>query len=289
MYKHLLILVIMLGLASGVTIAQPMALSLDQALELALKNNINIQNAQEDLVKARAQRKEAFSAALPVISAFGQASHSFSIATQPLAFPIPFGVIDDNGVPVPLTDASGNSVPLTDPYGNIIPGMNLQMTGVQLVPVDLAFGTDNTMVYGINLTQPLFEGRVIAAIRGANVYGDLATSAAEVTRLSVIENTKKAFFQVLLADKMVSVMENSLEVMERNLANVTALFAQGKTAEFDVIRADVQVANQTTMVSNARKMSALAQAGLKRSCGIRIGQEIVTVGKLEVSVKADLN
>ncbi len=286
MNKSLRILFIILGLF-GSGYSETLELSLEKAIDLALENNVSMQNAQEDLVKARAQRKEAFSSALPVISAFGQISHSFSIASQPMSFPVPFGVIDALGNPVPLTDDSGNMVPYIDPFGNVT-NNNLQLTGVQLVPVDLAFGTDNTMVYGVNLTQPLFEGRVIAAIRGANVYGDLANSAAKVTRLSVIENTKKTFYQVLLADRMISVMENSLQVMNQNLANVTALYAQGKTAEFDVIRADVQVANQTTMVSNARKIRELAYAALKRSCGLSIGQDIQTVGELQVEIKSDL-
>ncbi len=288
MNKQLSILFLIAGIFLSRGTSQTIELSLEQAIDLALKNNVSMQNAHEDLVKAKAQRKEAFSSALPVLSAYGQLSHSFSIAAQPMSFPIPFGVIDAAGNPVGLTDEMGNPVPLTGPDGVAIPGMNLQMTGVQLIPMSLAFGSENTMVYGLNLTQPLFEGRVIAAIRGANVYGDLANSAADVTRLSVIESTKKAFFQALLADKMIHVMENSLEVMKKNHSNVTALFAQGKTAEFDVIRADVQVANQTTMVSNVRKMRALAFAGLKRSCGLKISQEIEPLGRLEVEIKTDL-
>ena len=288
MNKQFLTLLMILGMFFSTGSSQVMELTLEQAVDLALENNVNMQNAQEDLLKAKAQRKEAFSSALPVLSGFGQLSHSFSIATQPMSFPVPFGVIDAAGNPVPLTDGSGNPVPFTDANGNIIPGMNLQMTGVQLVPVDLAFGSENTMVYGLNLTQPLFEGRVIAAIRGANVYGDLAISAADVTRLSVIENTKKAFYQVLLADKMIFVMEQSLDVMKQNLKNVSAFFAQGKTAEFDVIRADVQVANQTTMVSNARKMRELAYAGFKRNCGLSIRQEVKTIGKLEVEINDNI-
>ncbi len=287
MNKLLMTLVLCLIMASGAR-AQTLKLDLEQSVLLALKNNVNMQNAKEELAKAKAQRKEAFSSALPVVSAFGQLSHSFSIASQPLAFPIPFGVIDLNGDPVPLRDDNGDLVPFIGSDGIAVPGRNLQMTGVRLIPVDLAFGNDNTMVYGINLTQPLFEGRVIAAIRGANVYGDMANSAAEVTRLSVIENTKKAFFGVLLADKMVSVMENSLAVMEQNLTNVKAQYAQGKTAEFDVIRADVQVANQTSMVSNARKMRDLAYAGLKRSCGLQLHEVIETIGELQIEINNDL-
>ena len=288
MNKYMLTLIVSFSLIISVN-AETMELDIDQAVKLALKNNVQMQNSKEDLLKAKAQRKEAFSSALPVVSAFGQVSHSFAIGAQPLSFPVPFGVIDASGNPVALTDRFGNPVPFIGADGIAVPGQNLQMTGIQMVPLEIAFGSDNTMVYGLSLTQPLFEGRVIAAIRGANVYGDLATSAVDVTRLAVIENTKKAYYGVLLADRMVSVMQNSLEVMKRNLANVTALYEQGKIAEFDVIRADVQVANQTTMVSNARKMKALAYAGLKRSCGLDIDQEIVTQGKLRTEIESDLD
>lgn len=288
MNKLLLTFVVSLTL-TAIAQAETLQLDLDQAVGLALENNVSMQNAREDLLKAKAQRKEAFSSALPVVSAFGQLSHSFAIGAQPMSFPVPFGVLDAAGNPVSITDDSGNTIPYIGQDGIPIPGQHLQQTGIQMVPLELAFGSDNTMVYGLSLTQPLFEGRVIAAIRGANVYGDLATSSAAVTRLTVIENTKKAYYGVLLADKMISVMKNSLEVMERNLANVTALYEQGKTAEFDVIRADVQVANQTTMVSNARKMKELAYAGLKRSCGLQIDQEIETLGELETSIDSNLD
>jgi outer membrane protein len=288
MNKITLTLLISFSLMNSVH-AEPMELDIEKAVNLALKNNVQMQNAKEDLLKAKAQRKEAFSSALPVISAYGQVSHSFAIGVQPLSFPVPFGVIDAAGNPVPLTDAFGNPVPFIGRDGVPVPGQNLQMTGIQMIPLELAFGSDNTMVYGLSLTQPLFEGRVIAAIRGANVYGELANATVDVTRLAVIENTKKAYYGVLLADRMVSVMQNSLEVMNRNLANVTALYEQGKIAEFDVIRADVQVANQTTMVSNARKMKELAYAGLKRSCGLDGDQEIVTQGRLRTEIDRDLD
>jgi len=272
-------------LLQGIALGEVVELDLSKAIDLALENNIQMQNAKEELIKAKAQKKEAFSSALPVVSAFGQASHNFSIASQPALFPFAAGLIDANGEPIPM---DGN-VPARDPAGNLIPGAFLQGFGFQFVPIEMAFGNDNTMVYGLNLTQPLFEGRVIAAIRGAGALSDLTNYSTEVTRLSVIEKTKQAFYGVLLADKMIEVFEHSLTVLNQNLDNVKALYDQGKTAEFDVIRAEVQVANQTTMVSNARKMKELAYAGLKRNCGIDLEDEISAVGELQVEVQSDLD
>ena len=161
MNKYMLTLIVSFSLIISVN-AETMELDIDQAVKLALKNNVQMQNSKEDLLKAKAQRKEAFSSALPVVSAFGQVSHSFAIGAQPLSFPVPFGVIDASGNPVALTDRFGNPVPFIGADGIAVPGQNLQMTGIQMVPLEIAFGSDNTMVYGLSLTQPLFEGRVIA-------------------------------------------------------------------------------------------------------------------------------
>ena len=236
-------------------------LTLNTAINLALKNNIKIQNATSEVEISKQRKKEAFSTALPVISIFGQMNHNFSTATQPMTFPIPFGVLDDEGNPVPL------------PEDNL-----LQMTGIKYVPLDLSFGSDNLMVYGINLTQTLFDGRVIAGIRGANSYTNIAKHGVSVARIQVVEQTKKAYFQALLSNKMLEVMEQSMISMEQNLQNVSSLYSQGKVAEFDVIRADVQVANQKTQLTNARKFNTIALISLKRVCGIDIEAPITILG-----------
>ncbi|MCF7905068.1 MAG: hypothetical protein K9M49_07930, partial [Candidatus Marinimicrobia bacterium] len=133
MRKNLTITLAGIALVSIVQ-AETLALDLNKAIDMALESNIQIQNVEENLIKAKAQKKEAFSSALPVVSAFGQASHSFSIASQPISFPIPFGVLDANGDPIALGSQN------TDPNGNPIPGEFLQKTGIMLVPFDLAFG-----------------------------------------------------------------------------------------------------------------------------------------------------
>lgn len=272
-------------LASGLN-AQVIDLDLETAVTLALENNVQMKNALEEREKAHLQRKEALATAMPVVSGFMQGSRNLSIAGQPVEFPIPYGVLDAAGNPVNLLDDSGNPVPFITPDGTVVPGLFLQQTGIQLVPFEFAFGNDNMAVYGLSLTQPIFEGRVIAGIRGANVYDDLAEASLEVTRLTVIEQTEIAFYQALMAQKLLQVMTNSLEVARNNLRDARALYQQGRAAEFDVIRAEVAVANGETGLSNGRKMERIAKAGLKRACGMTLDRQINLAGDL-VSLMPD--
>lgn len=249
---------------STILLAERRVLTLESAIENALEHNITIQNSKENVEQARLQRKEALSAGLPVISGFLQNSHNFSIASQPLEFPVPFGQLDDSGNPVPLT---GNP--------------NLQATAIVPVDVDIKFGQDNTAVFGLNFSQPLFEGRVIAAVRGAGAYQDISRYALEAARLEVIEKVSVAFYSVILAREALRVMEESLIFAKQNQIDTRALVNQGNATEFEQIRADVRVANQEAAVSNARKGLSLARAGLKRICGIGNEIEIEIQGSMD--------
>jgi hypothetical protein len=53
MNKYLLTLIVSLTLLNSVE-AETLELELNQAIKLALDNNVNMQNAQEDLLKAKA-------------------------------------------------------------------------------------------------------------------------------------------------------------------------------------------------------------------------------------------
>jgi len=245
-------------------------LTLESALQSALQHNVNIQNAREGVEQARLQKKEAFASGLPVISGFVQNTHNFSIAAQPLKFPVPFGQLDAGGNPVPL----GN-----DP--------NLQATTIIPIDVDLKFGQDNTAVYGLNFNQPLFEGRVIAAVRGAGAYQNIAKYNLQAARLQVIEKTSVSFYAVLLTKEALEVMQESLTFVKQNQQDTKALFLQGKATEFEQIRADVKVANQEAAVSNAKKGFSIAKAGLKRICGIP-NNEIIEVQGILAQPIADI-
>jgi outer membrane protein TolC len=244
---------------------EPLRLTLEQAITLALENNLNLQIAREEWRKAQAQAREAKASAYPVISTFARQVRNLSIAEQPVTFPVPFGVLDESGNPVPLPG---------DPTH--------QMTDFVMVDVDIPFGNDNLLVYGINITQPLFDGRVIAALRSAGAYDRMAESSLEVTRLRIIEQTRIAFYRVLVARRMVEVMESSLAVIRQNQADTEALYRQGKATDFDRIRAEVQVANQITQLSNARKAATLALAALKRVCGLPQETAVMVIGDLMV-------
>ncbi len=239
-------------------------LSLNDALSFAEKNNLTVKKAHNDFEKSIAQKKEARSSAYPVISAFAQGTKNLSIASQPMQFPVPFGVLDDQGNPVATQF-----------------NPNLQETATILVPVDLQFGQDNTLVYGFSITQPLFDGRVLAALRSADTYEDLAWSGLHSQIEVVLEQTTTQYYTVLVMKHVLDVMNTSLELSRRHLEDAQALYSIGTLSELSVIQAEVQVANAETMVSQAQKNLEITQIMLKRTCGIELNTTLDLTDKLE--------
>ena len=109
-------------------------------------------------------------------------------------------------------------------------------------PVSIKFGMDNQAVYGLSATQTIFEGRVFSAIRASKIYDKIIESSYEVSTLSVEEQTKTAYYNTLVAIKVVDVMNASLDRAKSNLEKTLLIYSMGKTSELDKIRSETNVA-----------------------------------------------
>jgi outer membrane protein TolC len=130
------------------------------------------------------------------------------------------------------------------------------------------------------LSQTLFNWRVGVAMDIANTYSDYAGSAYKTTQADVVLQTKKAFYNVLLMRELVRANREGLDVVRANLENVRAQFKNGTAAEFDLLRAEVQVANTEPLFLAAENSLHLAKNGLKNLLSLPLAQEIDVQGDL---------
>ena len=92
--------------------------------------------------------------------------------------------------------------------------------------------------------------------------------------------TKKAFYGVLLMRELVRANREGLDVVRANLENVRAQFKNGTAAEFDLLRAEVQVANTEPLSIAAENSLQLAKNSLKNILALPLDQEIDVQGDL---------
>jgi len=222
--------------------ASPIVLTLDKALEIALQQNRDIQLAEQDRLKADAQVAEARSGAFPQLNLTGV--YTRNIKNMVMFIP-PNSIIN----PTPKTQT-------------------------------FEFGLANAYSASATLSQPLFNWRVNTAMDIASTYADYMDRAYQGTQEDVALQTRKAFYGALLMRELVQANREGLDVVRANLDNVRAQYKNGTAAEFDLLRAEVQVANTEPLFIAAENSYELAKNSLKNILAIPLEQQIEVQGDL---------
>jgi len=220
--------------------AQPLVLTLEQAISIALERNRDVLIAEQDRYKADAQIGEAKSGAFPQIAFSGQ--YARNVKTPVLFLP---------------------------------PGPPFNTTGSVMT---IKLGSDNSYTAGLQLSQTLFSPKLRTAIDIAEDYRQYSEKSYEGTTQDAVLSVKKAFYGVLLAKRLVEVSREGLDVAKANYENVKSLYNHGAAAEYDFLRAEVQVASTEPVLIQAENNLELAKNALKNILAVDLKQEIEVKG-----------
>ncbi|MHC1744101.1 MAG: TolC family protein [Syntrophobacteraceae bacterium] len=142
--------------------------------------------------------------------------------------------------------------------------------------VEFATGHKNTNRWEVELSQPLFAGfGITAQHKSAKKDLKIAGLKEEQTKLDVIRNIQRSFLQVLLAEKLHEVTRENLASLEIQRKNAQASFEQGLTAQNDVLKADVAVAQARQRERAAAKDLSLLRSQLNQLLDIDLKQALV--------------
>jgi outer membrane protein len=226
------------------TTQQALVLTLDKALSMALEQNRDVLIAGQDREKAGAQVAEARSGALPQISLSG--GYTRNIKKGVMFIPA--------------------NTPLLNPTNTT---------------QSIVIGSDHAFQSGITLNQPLFDRKVGVALDIANTYEDFSNEGFQSTRQAVILQVKEAFYGVMLAQKLVVANREGLDVVKQNYENVRSQYNHGAAAEYDLLRAEVEVANTEPLLISAENNLALSKNALKNLLAVPLDREISIEGEFK--------
>lgn len=133
----------------------------------------------------------------------------------------------------------------------------------------------------MSLEQKLYAPEVFEAIKASKTYSNQAATEFEIVRANVAADVKKAYYRYLYTKEMITVTEESIDRLERHLDDVKSRFGVGLATDFDVLRAEVQLAN--TIPSLTADRNAFSRAGnmLKSLLGMKTEEELLIYGALE--------
>ncbi|MBR6370415.1 MAG: TolC family protein [Bacteroidaceae bacterium] len=176
---------------------------------------------------------------------------------------------------LPSVDFSG-----TIQYTVLAAVMKLNMGGqVQ----SFKMGQDNTSTWNgqFQVSLPLFAPTVYATMNLTKSDLDNAVEQSRSSKLDLVNQVTKAYYQVILAQDSYDVLCKSLEQAERNFNVVKSLYELGGTSEYDKISAEVQLRSLNPTVIQARNAVTLAKLQLMILMGMDPETEIVVEGSLE--------
>lgn len=141
-------------------------------------------------------------------------------------------------------------------------------------------GTTNTMMGGFSAAMPLINAQLWKSLKLSAMDVELAVEQARSSRIDMIEQVSKAFFQVLLAKDSYEVYKRVYDNAVENHKIVEKRYSVGQVSEYDFIQSQVSVANAEPNVFNAENTIALGLWQLKALLGMDLDYPIDCVGSL---------
>jgi HAE1 family hydrophobic/amphiphilic exporter-1 len=224
-------------------------ITFEEAWQITLENNKDIQKAQEFRRKVMGIYVEQRAAALPQLTATAVGSRAWDQA-----------------------QAAAQSIPAFT-IGPIVVG-----------PITIPPNVEDKTV-GVGLTQPLFTwGQVGAAIRAAKFGIASADDQLRVSRQAALRDVSATFYDVLLAKESHAIAVQNLRQKEAHADEARRRFTSGVATEYDVLAAQVAVENARPDAIRTENLVRTSREQLRFLLGV--AEDIEVKGDLQGPMEA---
>ncbi len=262
-------------LSPGVLVAQeqqPQSIQLDlkTAITIALSENPTIRIADVEIQRKDYSKKESISGLFPTIDFAGSYSRTLEKQTMYMSS----GAFDMSAMFTPIYETIGAFHPeLQMPATESGSSSDSGVTGIKV-------GTDNTYSLGFSASLPIIAPQLWKSIQLSSADVEQAVEAARSSRLSLVNQVEKAYYNWLLAQNSYEVLKQSYENAKLNAKNFENKYNQGTASEYDVLRANVRVRNIEPNLLQTENSVRLTKLQLKVLMGMDMAIEITTLDKL---------
>lgn len=246
-------------------------LDLNRALEIALSENPTIKVADMEITKKQYAKKTAYGALLPQMDLIGQ--YQRAIKRQTVYFDEGFSMI--GGGDIDQSQYTEEELKILGVLGKMMGGSGESSNeGIQM-------GRFNVWSAGLNVSLPIVVPSLWKNIQMSEVDIQLSIEQARASRINLMNQVKKSFFSLLLAQDSYGVFKKTYETDSINLENIRNRYNQGVVAEYDVITADVRLKSLIPNILQSENMMKIAELQLKMLMGVDSDIPVKVVGSLD--------
>lgn len=256
-------------------------LTLEDALKVALSENISVKVADKEIKRTEYAKKGAYAALFPNID--GVASFQRTIKKQVMYMDGDGGfdigkMIGESLVPI-VAPLYGKHPDLPNPF------VAMQETGAAKEESSssnegFSVGRWNTWSAGVTASMPLVNAQLWESLKISGDEVELAVEKARSSRIDMVTQVKSAYYSVLLAKEANTVYEKTFENAKRNLEITEVRYNAQKASEMELTRAKTTVANAIPDVYNSRNNVGLALWQLKAVMGVDLDYNMDVTGRL---------
>ena len=157
---------------------------------------------------------------------------------------------------------------------------NIKKQVFHIMEKTMEVGTMNNVVAGVTAAMPIINAQLWKSLKLTAMDVELAVEQARSSRIDMIEQVSKAFYQVLLAKDSYNVYKRVYDNAVENHKIVEKRYSVGQVSEYDFIRSQVTVSNAEPNVFGAENSIVLALWQLKALLGIDLDMNVDCAGSL---------
>ncbi len=260
----------------------PTIITLEQALEIALSENVSVKVADKEIERTGFAKKGTYAALFPQIDASGAYQRTIKKQVMYMDFDMSS-----------LTGGMGGGAGAgggTDPDGSTVPGGSTPPEGTTSPDSGsspsksngggLEVGRWNTWSAGVSASMPLVNAQLWKSIKVSGLDVELAVEKARSSRLETVTQVKNAYYATLLAKEAFDVYKQVYENAVSNYEETQKRAAAEKASEMELLSAKTTVANAIPNVYNAESSVILALWQLKAVLGVDLDMNLDIAGEL---------
>ena len=233
------ILILFLSLSFGLVAQQKEKMSMQQAIDYAIKNNHDNKIAINNIQSAIEKKRETTAIGLPQIS--GKVDFQHWIKQQVTL--LETSAFDPN------TDSSGI-------YSEVI------------------FSQKQTLNPSLTLTQLIFDGSYLVGLQSAKTYLKISEQAKLKTELATREAVINAYGNALVAEQAIEILNSNKEILEKSLNETKKVFENGLIEEESVEQLQITLGTLENNIRNTQRLKEIAYQMLNITLGNSINEEI---------------
>lgn len=148
----------------------------------------------------------------------------------------------------------------------------VQRTDVDVLEAPgFTFGTPQNWSSQVKVVQSIYQGgRMLSAFRAAQLIKEQSLLAYQTAVADTVLGVQLAYYDVLLAKQLIIVQEASVALLTNELLDTTRRFEAGTVPRFNVLRAEVELANAQPKLINARNSLRISKNTLANLLGLSV-------------------